>query len=104
MALSLFGRRAMRPACLSTRAMDWVALSQKVSSDQAKSEINRLRDLHADFQSMAAKVSSEAAPIDWAAYRATIKTPGLVDTMEKEYNALNLPKFTNAVEAEATDV
>ena len=95
----------MRPAAASTtRAMDWVALSQKVSSDQAKSEINRLRDLHADFAAMAAKIPSDPAPIDWAAYRAQIKTPGLVDTMEKEYNALNLPKFTNEVESEAKEV
>ena len=84
--------------------MDWVALSQKVSSDAAKSEINRLRDLHADFAAMAAKIPSEAEPIDWNHYRSVIKTPGLVDTMEAEYKALNLPKFTNDVEAEATDV
>ena len=102
-ALTIFGRRAMRPAA-ATRAMDWVALSQKVSSDAAKSEINRLRDLHADFAAMAAKIPSEAKPIDWNHYRSVIKTPGLVDTMEAEYKALNLPKFTNEVEAEATDV
>ena len=101
MALSL---RAMRPALrlgACTRGMDWIALSGKVSTDAAKSEVSRLRDLHSDLASYANSVADAPEPIDFSRYRNEIKTPGLVDSIEKDYNAMQLPAFENSVAAEA---
>ncbi|XP_031845951.1 ATP synthase subunit d, mitochondrial isoform X2 [Nomia melanderi] len=42
--------------------------------------------------------------IDWAYYRKTITTPGLVDKFQKEYEALSIPfpadKYTTDIDAE----
>ena len=103
MALSI-ARRAMRPALrvgACTRGMDWIALAGKVSTDAAKSEVSRLRDLHSDLASYANSVAEAPEPIDFAHFRNVIKTPGLVDSIEKDYNAMKLPAFENSVAAEA---
>ena len=85
----------------AVRSMDWVALSQKVTTDATKAEINRLRDLHGELKSYALSVTDKADPIDFSHYRNTIKSAGLVDAIEKDYNNITLPKFSNPVEAEA---
>jgi len=85
----------------AVKSMEWVALSKKVTNDTTKAEINRLRDLHGDLTAYAKSVSEAPAPIDFSHYRATIKTPGLVDIIEKDYNAVTFPKFSNPVAAEA---
>ena len=87
----------------AVRSMDWVSLSQKVTTDATKAEINRLRDLHGDLTSYANGISEKPEPIDFSHYRNTIKTAGLVDAIESDYNKVSLPKFNNPVEAEAED-
>lgn len=46
--------------------------------------------------------------IDWAYYRKTISTAGLVDKFQKEYEALSIPypadKYTVDIEAEEKQV
>ena len=59
------------------------------------------QDLHSDLASYANSVADAPEPIDFSRYRNEIKTPGLVDSIEKDYNAMQLPAFENSVAAEA---
>jgi len=85
----------------AVRAMDWMSLSQKVTTDVTKAEVNRLRDLHGDLTAYARSISDKPADIDFSHYRSTIKSAGVVDAIEKDYNSLNLPQFEAPVDAEA---
>ena len=95
---AMMARRA-----LPVRAMDWNALAGKVSSDAARAEVSRLRELHGDLVSQAKAYEGAPEPIDFAHYRNVIKTPGIVDTVENAYNALTLPQFVNEVAGEADE-
>ena len=78
-----------------------MSLSQKVTTDVTKAEVNRLRDLHGDLTAYARSISDKPADIDFSHYRSTIKSAGVVDAIEKDYNSLNLPQFEAPVDAEA---
>merc|ERR1711904_758445 len=88
----------------STRVvrLDWSALSQKVTSDAGKAELNALRATYSEITK--AVDSAPAAPpaIDWAKWESTIKTPGIVADFKAAYSKLSVPAmedtFTAGVE------
>ena len=64
------------------RAIDWLALAGKVSTDGARTDVNRLRDLYDEINQAAKMYESEPAAIDFAQYRKDISAPGVVDEFE----------------------
>lgn len=84
-----------------TRSMDWLALAGKVSTDGARADVARLRDLVGEIQAEHQKFSGSPAPIDFDAYRSSINTPGLVDQFEAAYNSLSFPTYANESAASA---
>ena len=48
--------------------VDWTDVKSKLSTDAAKSEINRLQALYGEQASLAKTFSGPPAPIDFAAY------------------------------------
>merc|ERR1712216_1049298 len=87
--------------CTAVARLDWAALSQKVTSDAGKAELNALR---ATYSEIKAVDSAPAAPpaIDWAKWESTIKTPGIVVDFKAAYSKLSVPAmedtFTAGVE------
>eukprot|EP00942_MAST-04A_sp_MAST-4A-sp1_P009560 g9560.t1 len=64
------------------RAVDWLALSGKVTTDGARTDVNRLRDLYDEINAAAKMYEGEVAAIDFAGYRKDISAPGIVDEFE----------------------
>ena len=74
---------------------DWQALQGKTSTDAARSDVARLRDLHGEINAEEKKFGGEPAAIDFDSYRASISSPGIVDEFEKAYNGLAFPTYPN---------
>ena len=64
------------------RAVDWLALAGKVTTDGARTDVNRLRDLYDEINAAAKMYEGEVAAIDFAGYRKDISAPGIVDEFE----------------------
>ena len=64
------------------RAVDWLALSGKVTTDGATTDDNRLRDLYDEINAAAKMYEGEPAAIGFGAYRKDISAPGVVDEFE----------------------
>ena len=64
------------------RAVDWLALAGKVSTDGARTDVNRLRDLCDEINAAAKAYEGEPAPIDFAQYRKDISASSVVDEFE----------------------
>ena len=73
---------------------DRSALGSKVESDLARSEVGRLRDLYAEINAANAESSKPVAPIDFAGYKSKISDPTVVDTFQKQYESMAVPKFS----------
>merc|ERR1712046_251895 len=88
----------IRGALRSTRVarLDWAALSSKVTSDAGKAELASLRAAYSDI----VKAVDSAPAIDWAKWKATIKTPGVVDGFEAAYGKLSTPAMADTYSAE----
>lgn len=67
---------------LAHRSVDWSAIQKKLSDPKARSALEALRQAHSEVEQDAKKYMQSPAPIDFEAYRAKIKTPGLVDAFE----------------------
>eukprot|EP00619_Florenciella_sp_RCC1007_P004387 CAMPEP_0205903328 /NCGR_PEP_ID=MMETSP1325-20131115/30_1 /ASSEMBLY_ACC=CAM_ASM_000708 /TAXON_ID=236786 /ORGANISM="Florenciella sp., Strain RCC1007" /LENGTH=168 /DNA_ID=CAMNT_0053268963 /DNA_START=37 /DNA_END=543 /DNA_ORIENTATION=+ len=85
-------RRSVVSRAVAHRSIDWSSLSTKLSSDSAKAEVSRLRATYGEIQALANNYSGPPTPIDFAAYKAKISTPGLVDKFEAEYKTISFPK------------
>lgn len=69
----------------------------------AKSEVARLGQLFNEISAAAAAVPADVAPIDFAKYNATIKSPGIVGKFQSEYSSLNLPAFLGTESVNASN-
>ena len=86
------------------RGFNLQGLSAKVGSTEAKADIARLVALYGEVNQAASEVVGKAvAPIDWAAYKKTIKVEGFVDELEKAYKSIEFPKFVNNMAEEADE-
>eukprot|EP00944_MAST-04C_sp_MAST-4C-sp1_P011397 g11397.t1 len=77
------------------RAVDWLALAGKVSTDGARTDVNRLRDLYDEINAAAKAYEGEPAPIDFAQYRKDIQASNIVDEFEVStpYNSIVYPEI-----------
>ena len=85
--LSIAAENMLRTSILKARqvrrrAVDWLALAGKVSTDGARTDVNRLRDLYDEINAAAKAYEGEPAPIDFAQYRKDISASSVVDEFE----------------------
>ena len=95
--------RSTRAVARAARTQRWVsvaALESKVTTDEAKQELNRLKMALGEASLLAAKYSAAPAPIDFAAYKGKVDD-GLLALFEKEYKAVSYPAFTDLDDAKA---
>ena len=91
--LSIAAENMLRTSILKARqvrrrAVDWLALAGKVSTDGARTDVNRLRDLYDEINAAAKAYEGEPAPIDFAQYRKDIQASNIVDEFEVSTRAL----------------
>ncbi|CAM9288797.1 unnamed protein product [Heterosigma akashiwo] len=77
---------------LGHRAVNWAAISSKLTSDSAKAELNRYKALCGEIQGLYKAASAAPAPIDFAAYRAKLGAAH-VDGVESAYKAAAVPAY-----------
>jgi len=92
---------------IASSSINWSALSERVPKDQ-KPFYNALK-ARSDQYLRRVLANPEAAPkIDFAAYKSKIPIPGLVDSFQKQYDALKVPypadKLTTAVNAQEKEM
>merc|ERR1711998_768114 len=80
--------------------LDWAALSSKVTSDAGKAELASLRAAYSDIVKAVDSAPESAPKIDWAKWKATIKTPGVVDGFEQAFSKLQVPEMQDTFSAE----
>merc|ERR1711998_85867 len=95
----------MRGAFRASRVarLDWAALSGKVTSDAGKAELNALRAVYSDLLKQVDSAPATTPTIDWAKWKATIKTPGVVDEFQAAYSKLNVPEMEDTFTAGVED-
>ena len=75
------------------RAVDWLALAGKVTTDGARTDLNRLRDLYDEINAAAKMYEGEPAAIDFGAYRKDISAPGVVDEFEVRNTHISIEHY-----------
>eukprot|EP00164_Ancoracysta_twista_P001187 GFYU01001560.1.p1 GENE.GFYU01001560.1~~GFYU01001560.1.p1 ORF type:complete len:183 (+),score=60.15 GFYU01001560.1:34-549(+) len=95
-------RSAFRSSAIRRSSTDfnWATVSDTLSSQEARSELTRLRKAAEGIDKQVA--AGEVGTIDWAFYKRAVRTPGVVETMEKAYKETmaNSPKYQNTVTAQ----
>lgn len=82
--------------CLTQRAVEWDAISAKLSDPRARAALDSLRNAHGEIQAEARKYVHEPEAIDFDYYRSIIKNKELVDAMEANYKSIAFPTITPA--------
>merc|ERR1712216_85789 len=85
--------KMMRGALRSSRVvrLDWVALGNKVTSDAGKLELANLRAAYSEIVKTTSSAPATTPQVDWAKWKATIKTPGVVDDFQAAFGKLSAP-------------
>ena len=74
----------------------------KVTSDGARSELGRLRDLHGEIKGLQKQYGEAPAPIDWEFYRNNLKASRfVVDEFQSAYDKMELKSYSNEVKSDA---
>eukprot|EP00002_Diphylleia_rotans_P012801 TRINITY_DN249_c0_g2_i1.p1 TRINITY_DN249_c0_g2~~TRINITY_DN249_c0_g2_i1.p1 ORF type:complete len:161 (-),score=47.40 TRINITY_DN249_c0_g2_i1:161-643(-) len=85
--------------------VDWVGLGSRLRDATARAELDKLRMVITDLETQHRAIASKLAPIDWDAWKATIRTPGVVDDLRKSHEAFSVPAFeTSALEKRVQEV
>ncbi|TMW69444.1 hypothetical protein Poli38472_001600 [Pythium oligandrum] len=76
------------------RALNWDALSTKLTDPRARAALDSLRNLHGEIQNEARQFVNEPEAIDFEYYRSVIKNKDLVNAMEENYKNIVFPTIT----------
>ncbi|GMF30560.1 unnamed protein product [Phytophthora lilii] len=77
-----------------TRAIEWAAISQKLTDPRARAALDSLRDVHGQIAAEARAFVKEPEAIDFDYYRSVIKNKELVDAMEANYKSISFPTIS----------
>ena len=83
-AVRAVSRTVPARAARTFSTIDWTDVTSKLSTDAAKSEINRLRALYGEQANLAKTFSGPPAPIDFAAYAGKVDAE-LLAAAKKSY-------------------
>uniref|UniRef100_A0A8D2JUJ2 ATP synthase subunit d, mitochondrial n=1 Tax=Theropithecus gelada TaxID=9565 RepID=A0A8D2JUJ2_THEGE len=75
---------------LALKTIDWVAFVEITPQNQ-KAIAGSLKSWNETLTSRSAALPENPPAIDWAYYKASVATAGLVDDFEKKFNALKIP-------------
>lgn len=92
---------------ISGSAVNWAAMAERVPANQ-RIQFNAFKS-RSDKYLRAVLANPEQSPkIDWAHYKKSIAASAMVDTFQKQYEALKVPypadNFTSQVDAQAKEV
>ncbi|KAG1698906.1 hypothetical protein DVH05_014324 [Phytophthora capsici] len=87
-------RKQVVRRALQTRAIEWAAISQKLTDPRARAALDSLRDVHGQIAADARAYVKEPEAIDFDYYRSVIKNKELVDAMEANYKSISFPTIT----------
>lgn len=92
---------------IASSSVNWAAIAERVHPQQ-RLNFNNFK-IKSDKYVRAVLANPEAAPkIDWAYYKSRVAIPGLVDTFQKNYEALKVPypadTLSASVEGQAKQV
>lgn len=90
--------RAARSA--PRRSVNLSALEAKVTSDEGKQELNRLKMALGEAELLAQKFAGAPAAIDFASYKGKVDA-GVLAMAEKEFKGVQYPPFAQLDEAKA---
>eukprot|EP00968_Pinguiococcus_pyrenoidosus_P008667 scaffold636_cov252-Pinguiococcus_pyrenoidosus.AAC.9 len=70
-----------RPTCGTHGLLRLVRgkLLSRMDNEEAKNRAAMLRVYYAQIENLERKYPADPAPIDWAAFKATVQTPGVVE-------------------------
>ena len=88
------------PRVAPRRSVNLSALEAKVTSDEGKQELNRLKMALNEAELLKQKYSSAPAAIDFAAYKGKVDA-SLLALAEKEFKGVQYPPFAELDEAKA---
>eukprot|EP00052_Salpingoeca_macrocollata_P013769 m.107553 g.107553 ORF g.107553 m.107553 type:complete len:158 (-) comp19050_c3_seq2:32-505(-) len=71
------------------KVFDWAALSARLPLS-SRGELAALRTQYTALRTNLEKYPEEVKPIDWNHYKTVIKSPGLVDEMQKAYESIKI--------------
>merc|ERR1712167_15468 len=91
--------RVARVAATRATRLDWAALSGKVTSDKGKAELNALRSQYSEILKAVDAAPEKTPTIDWAHWKATIKTPGVVDGFQQALTKVNVAPMEDTFSA-----
>ncbi|XP_074870579.1 ATP synthase peripheral stalk subunit d, mitochondrial [Carettochelys insculpta] len=76
---------------VALKAIDWVAFAERVPPSQ-RTVFNALKTYSDALSSKLASLPEKPPAIDWTYYKTAVAKTGLVDELEKKYNALKVPE------------
>ncbi|XP_047534565.1 ATP synthase subunit d, mitochondrial [Vanessa atalanta] len=92
---------------IAQSSVNWAALAERVPAEQ-KASLAAFKVKSDGYLRRVLANPSELPKINWALYKQTIPIPGMVDTFQKQYEALKIPypadTMTAKVDAQWVDV
>ncbi len=74
--------QVVRRVVCQRAALEWDALSNKLTDPRARAALDSLRNVHAEIRTEAREYVKEPEPLDFEHYRSVIKNKDLVDALE----------------------
>ncbi|KAF1336558.1 Syntaxin-like protein, partial [Globisporangium splendens] len=87
-------QQVVRRAVVAQRAIEWDAISQKLTDPRARAALDSLRNVHGEIQAEAREYLKEPEAIDFDYYRSVIKNKDLVNALEENYKSIAFPTIT----------
>lgn len=88
--------QVVRRVAVAQRAIEWDAISAKLTDPRARAALDSLRSSYGEIQAEARHFIQEPEAIDFDYYRSVIKNKELVDVMEANYKSISFPTITPA--------
>merc|ERR1711998_769783 len=98
--LTMRATRVARVAATRATRLDWAALSSKVTSDAGRSEFNLLRSQYGEILKAVDSAPKTTPTINWAHWKAAIKTPGVVEGFEQALSKIDVAPMEDTFSAE----
>lgn len=79
-----------------SKLFDWKKITSQITDPKVRASFDQLRKTYSSIEKDASIYCKEPKPIDFEFYKNKIKSPDLVNAMEKDYNAMVFPAIDPA--------